>query len=87
LLDHVGAFSVFANEGIRADVTSILKVEDSKGEILVEEDSNTVTTVFNEKVIYALNWSLCDLGDFRDRPFYNMYVINGKKICGKNGYY
>ncbi len=85
LLDHVGAFSVFANEGIRADVTSILKVEDSKGEILVEEDSNTVTTVFNEKVIYALNWSLCDLGDFRDRPFYNMYVINGKKICGKTG--
>jgi len=85
LLDHVGAFSVFANEGVRADITAILKVEDSKGEILLEKDSKSVTTAFNEKVIYALNWSLCDLGDFRDRPFYNMYVINGKKICGKTG--
>ena len=85
LLDHVGAYSVFANEGVRAEKTSILKVEDSKGEVLFEKKEKVESRVFNEKSIYALNWALCDLGDFRDRPFYNMYVINGQKICGKTG--
>ena len=85
LLDHVGAYSVFANEGVRQDKTAILKVEDAQGEVLYEKEESEGVRVFGEKEIYALNWTLCDLGDFRDRPFYNMYVINGQKICGKTG--
>ncbi len=85
LLDHVAAYAVFANEGVRVEKSAILKVEDSKGEILFEKEENEGTRVFDEKYIYALNWILCDLGDFRDRPFYNLFVIKGQKICGKTG--
>jgi len=36
LLEHTAAFGVFANEGIRNETVSILKVEDSKGQVLKE---------------------------------------------------
>ncbi len=36
LLEMTGAYSVFANDGIRNPVTGILKVEDSHGEVLEE---------------------------------------------------
>jgi len=85
LLDHVAAYSVFANEGVKVEKNAILKVEDSKGEVLFEKEEDKGTRVFDEKSIYALNWSLCDLGGFSDRPFTNMYVLNGQKMCGKTG--
>ncbi|MFT7507152.1 MAG: penicillin-binding protein 1C [Acidimicrobiales bacterium] len=36
LLEHTGAYGVFANEGVRAQRRSILKVEDSSGNIIEE---------------------------------------------------
>jgi len=36
LLEHVGAYSVLANEGIKKDTAAILKVEDPDGNILYE---------------------------------------------------
>ncbi|MCH7882813.1 transglycosylase domain-containing protein [Patescibacteria group bacterium] len=36
LLEMVGAYSVFANDGVRNQITSVLKVEDSKGNVLEE---------------------------------------------------
>jgi membrane peptidoglycan carboxypeptidase len=85
LLEHVAAYSVFANEGVKNETTSILKVEDSDGEVLYEKEESDGTRVFDEQEIYALNWILCDLGGFRDRPFANLFVIGGKNICGKTG--
>ena len=85
LLEHVAAYSVFANEGVRNETTAILKVEDSDGEIIYEKEDTEGTRVFEEQEIYALNWILCDLGYFRDRPFASSYVINGQNICGKTG--
>lgn len=34
LLEHTGAYGVFANEGVRADRRAILKIEDSKGNLI-----------------------------------------------------
>lgn len=36
LLDHVGAYAVFANEGVKHEVTPILKIEDKNGKVLFE---------------------------------------------------
>ncbi len=36
LLEMVGAYSVFANEGVRNPLTAVLRVEDSKGRVLEE---------------------------------------------------
>jgi membrane peptidoglycan carboxypeptidase len=36
LLEHVGAYSVFAEEGIKHEITPILKIEDKNGKVLFE---------------------------------------------------
>ena len=38
LIEHTGAYAVFANEGIKADRRTILRVEDSSGNVLEETD-------------------------------------------------
>lgn len=85
LLEHTTAYTVLANGGIKYDVTPILKVEDSNGEVLEEYKATEGTRVYAEKEIYMINWMLCDLGGFGDRPDNSYYVINGKNVCGKTG--
>jgi membrane peptidoglycan carboxypeptidase len=86
LLEHAGGFTVFANEGIKKDTIAILKVQDSKGEVLFEQEEQKGKRVFDEQDVYALNWVLCDLGGFGDQPFNNQYYHNGKRsYCGKTG--
>jgi len=38
LIEHTGAYGVFANEGVKAERRTILRVEDSEGNILNEND-------------------------------------------------
>lgn len=85
LLEHAAGFAVFATEGIKRDIVSILKVEDSKGEIIKEAGENEGQRVFDEKDIYLLNWMLCDLGGMDDRPNNAKYKIGGKRVCAKTG--
>ncbi|MBD3329080.1 hypothetical protein GF357_01145 [Candidatus Dojkabacteria bacterium] len=86
LLEHTAAYTVFANEGVRKPVVSILKVENSRGEVLYENEPSKGQRVFDEKEIYLLNWTLCDLGNFGDQLLNNLYESGGKRIaCGKTG--
>lgn len=85
LLEHAQGFSVFATGGIKRDVTPILKVEDSSGNLLAEYKDEG-KRIFDEKDIYMVNWSICDLGGFGDQAGAQYYNINGKRsICGKTG--
>ena len=87
LLEHAQGFSVFATGGVKRDVEGLVKVENSKGELLKEyKPSKNGERIFDEKDVYMVNWALCDLGGHRDQPFYNQYTINGsRKLCGKTG--
>ena len=85
LLEHTAAFGVFANEGVKAETTPILKVETSSGEVLYEKTEPTTQRVFDEKEIYALNYMLCDLGGHGDRIGGNAYNVQGKHVCYKTG--
>ena len=86
LLEHVGAFSVFATGGIKRPIVSILEVEDASGDVIYEFEETAGERVFDEKDIYALNWILCDLGGFGDQPQNHHYLINGRRaLCGKTG--
>ena len=85
LLEHTAAFGVFANEGVKAETTPILKVETSSGEVLYEKTEPVVQRVFDEKEIYALNYMLCDLGGHGDRIGGNSYNVQGKHVCYKTG--
>lgn len=85
LLEHATAYTVLATGGIKRDNVSILKVEDPKGNVLEEYKDSDGTRVFDEKEIYMVNWMLCDLNGFNDRPNNSMYTISGQKVCGKTG--
>jgi penicillin-binding protein 1C len=59
LLEHTGAYSVFANEGVRADQRSILKIEDSLGN-LIEEIKVTEARVLDRNVTLQISDILSD---------------------------
>lgn len=85
LLEHTAAFGVFANEGVKAETTPILKVETSGGDVLYEKTEPETQRVIDEKEIYALNYMLCDLGGHGDRIGGNAYNVQGKRVCYKTG--
>ncbi len=53
LLDHVAAFSVIANEGVKNEKTPILKIQDKDGKTLEEFKSNP-QTVLDPQAAYEL---------------------------------
>src|SRR5690606_25998591 len=86
LLEHAGAYSVFANEGVYREPKAILEVKTSKGDVLTEKEDNPGKRVWDEKEVYMLNWILCDLGGFGDQPNNQNYLYNGRRsYCGKTG--
>lgn len=86
LVEHTAAFGVFANEGVKNDTIAILKVEDSKGNIIEEKDLEAEgTRVFDEKEIYLLNYTICNLGGQSDRLGAGYSTLNGKNLCFKTG--
>lgn len=60
LLEHVSAYGVFANKGIRNETVSILKVEDSDGEVLQEWKKKEGKRVVDENVTNTLTHVLSD---------------------------
>ncbi len=86
MLEHVAAYSVFANGGIKRDYRGVLKVEDNQGNVLVDNKENKGKRVWDEKEIYLLNWILCDIGGYGDRTYPKDFYYNGKPVyCGKTG--
>lgn len=59
LLDMVSAYGVFANDGKRNSAVSILKIEDSKSEVLKEFEENP-KAVLNEQIARSINSILSD---------------------------
>ncbi len=85
LLEFTNAYATLANSGVRNEIQPILKVEDSKGEVLMEAEENTGTRVIDEKEAYLINWMICDLGGFNDKYGNQHYFIGQNKLCGKTG--
>lgn len=55
LLDHVSAYGTLATGGVKRDKTAILKVENSKGEVLEEYKSSEGKRVVAEKFVAMLD--------------------------------
>ncbi|MFZ2192654.1 MAG: PBP1A family penicillin-binding protein [Candidatus Moraniibacteriota bacterium] len=58
LLDHVNAFSTFATGGIHHDKTAILRIENSKGDILEKYNQNEGNRAIEEKYIAMIDYIL-----------------------------
>jgi membrane peptidoglycan carboxypeptidase len=86
LTEHTNAFAVFANKGVRHDISSIRKITDSKGEeIFKSEPEKSAKRVYSEDEMYLMNWMMCAVGDSSDKLASHYYSAAGQKLCGKTG--
>lgn len=85
LLEHVGAYSVFANDGISNKTTGIIEVRDSSGEIL-EEFKVKDRRVMDKQSVRLLNSVLSD-NSARAYAFgeNNLLNLGSIPVCAKTG--
>ncbi len=60
LLDHTSAFSSFAQEGKRAPVAAVLRVEDKQGRVLFQKQNDPIQPVFDKEVARQITDILSD---------------------------
>lgn len=85
LLDLTGAYGVFANEGVRNAHTPILRIEDSKGQIL-EEFKEQPVRVLEERIALQISDILSD--NVARTPLYgsnSLLYFGGRKVAVKTG--
>lgn len=68
LLDHVGAFGTLANGGVKNEKTAIIRIENSKGEVLEEFEKKEGERVIEEKYVAMLDHIL-STNDYRAPVF------------------
>lgn len=80
------AFGVFANEGVKQDLTPVLKVEDSKGRILEEFKPKVGKRVLSKEVAFLISSILSD-NSSRSTAFgpSSELVVRGKTVAVKTG--
>ncbi len=85
LLEMVGAYGVFANEGVRNELTSIFRIEDNKGNVLEEFKLNP-KQVLSRDVTLQISDVLSD--NVARTPLYgpnSMLHIPGRDVAAKTG--
>jgi membrane peptidoglycan carboxypeptidase len=85
LLEETSAFSVFANDGKRNPATPFLKIENSRGEIIFQNQAKN-EQVINSEVARKINSILSD--NSARAPVFgtnNKLVIPGRQIAAKTG--
>ncbi len=85
LLDMVSAYSVFANEGLKVNPTFILKIVDSKGNI-VEKAEFTQRRIMEKQIARLINDILSD-NEARAPLFgrHSFLYFENKKVAAKTG--
>ena len=86
LLDHVHAYATLATGGVKHDMTSILRVEDSKGTVLEQYQPNAGTRIVDEKYVAMLD-SIVSNSDNRDWIFgaKNPLDFTNRQVAAKTG--
>ncbi|MGH7245476.1 MAG: penicillin-binding transpeptidase domain-containing protein, partial [Candidatus Levyibacteriota bacterium] len=86
LLNEVTAYGVFANKGLRVDPVFVLKVTDSKGNVLYQDHPQQGTQVLPEAVTFLISHILLDnvarTAEFGPNSY---LVIPGKTVSVKTG--
>ncbi|MDQ5952339.1 MAG: penicillin-binding protein, partial [Patescibacteria group bacterium] len=87
-LEHTSAYATFANNGVKQDVVSIIKVEDSHGEVLEEwkAEDHPGTEAMEKNIAATLSNVLSD-NAARSYVFgaNNYLVLNGRPAAAKTG--
>ncbi|MBI3572687.1 MAG: PBP1A family penicillin-binding protein [Candidatus Kerfeldbacteria bacterium] len=85
LLEHTGAFSVLANDGVRDPVTSILRIEDKAGKVL-EQYQKKETRVADQDAVRRI---VDVLSDNNARAFvfgsHSPLILSNRPVAAKTG--
>lgn len=83
-LELATAYSVFANMWVKKEISPIIKIEDSKWNIILEKNDNKWEQVMSKWQSYLMNNVLSNSAT---RPtFWNNYLtISGRKVAAKTG--
>lgn len=86
LLEHTAAYGVLANEGVKHETTSILKVEGPDGDTLEEWELDDGTRVFDEQIARTTSNVLSD-NNARAYVFgtQSNLVVPGRPVAAKTG--
>ncbi len=86
LIEHVNAFGVFANQGVRQEHVSILKVEDDKGEVMYEWKQKKGERVLEEEIANTISNVLSD-DEARAYAFGagGVLTLSGRPVAAKTG--
>lgn len=86
LLELASAYGVFANEGVRQEPISILKVTDSDGKVLFEYRDTKGKRVMSAEVAFIISHILSDNNSRKDVfGDVNLLQIGGKTVAAKTG--
>lgn len=86
MLDHVGAYATFANDGVRHEPVPILKVEDANGKVLQEWQESSGEEVIDANVARLITNVLADDGA-RAYAFGtgSLLTLPGRTVASKTG--
>ena len=85
MIEHTAAYATFANEGVANPVTGILRVEDSKGNVLMEFEKRD-RRVLDENIANIMSNVLSD-NDARSFVFgpQNNLILSNRPVAAKTG--
>ncbi len=86
LLDMTSAYGVFANKGLKQEVTPILKVEDSSGKVLEEYKDSKGKQVIDPQIAYLMSDVLSD--DSARAPIFGRggsLTLGSRPVAAKTG--
>ncbi len=86
LIDHVAAMSVFATEGVKHEKTPIMKITDSRGQVLEEYTTNEGQQVLDPQIAYQIISVMTD-NDARSFVFgpKSPLILPGRVVAAKTG--
>lgn len=85
LLEHTGAYAVFANEGVKVDLRSILRIEDTKGNV-IEESTIQERRVLDRNVTLQISSILADNNARAPLWGYNSLInFPNRDVAAKSG--
>lgn len=86
LLEHVAAYGIFANDGVKQETVSILKIEDSEGKILEEWEKNKGEKILDQKITDTITGVLKD-DNARAYAFgtNGILTVPGREVAAKTG--
>jgi len=81
LMEMVGAYAAFANNGLKPDIVSILKIENANGDVIEEHKEKIPEEVLDPQIAYLITSILSD----DSVKIGSLLILDGHTVAAKTG--